>query len=341
MRVLLAGIGTIAPFAPAWVQALRALQIHVCFVETQELYSPWPLDRIEHSHLIGPAISRIRRAVLRAASQFRPDVILLHNGNPFSSETVQELRSYAWVSGYHHDDPFGNLGSRAYFRFFKASIHHYDSHHVVRPENLAEYAAAGVERVALLNRYYVPWIHYPRTPARQIPAVVFAGHVEEDSRIAHIASLLTANLPLSLFGSPEWPRSLPTPLGKALAKVRPLVGDEYATVLSSARICLAFHSTANRDRDSYRVFEIPACGGFLLAYRTDLVQDLYKEGNEAEFFSTPDELLDKTQYYLRNESARLEIAKRGYDRCLRSNYDIFSRMKQWTKDMQQHIGYRS
>lgn len=164
---------------------------------------------------------------------------------------------------------------------------------------------------------------------------VFIGHVERDLRIPYVRGLLRAGIPLRLFGSPTWNQVLPPALRKTLPPTRPLWGDDYSRVLSSAKICLAFHSGANRDRCSYRVFEIPACGGFLLAQRSDTMQDLYKEGVEAEYFESPRELEEKTEFYLRNDRARQQIAQAGHQRCLRSGYDVISRMRQWLSDVEE------
>ena len=46
-----------------------------------------------------------------------------------------------------------------------------------------------------------------------------------------------------------------------------------------------------------------------------------------------DELKDKIQFYLKNDSAREKIANNGYERCRKSGYDIYSRMKQWYDDV--------
>jgi spore maturation protein CgeB len=58
----------------------------------------------------------------------------------------------------------------------------------------------------------------------------------------------------------------------------------------------------------------------MLAQRTTEHQQLFREGVEAEFFSTHDELLNKCQYYLAHSEARSQIASAGRERCTRSDY---------------------
>jgi spore maturation protein CgeB len=63
------------------------------------------------------------------------------------------------------------------------------------------------------------------------------------------------------------------------------------------------------------------------------MQEFYSEGKEADFFESPEEFIDKVQFYLRNEATRMRIAAAGYARVIASGNDIYSRMKQWLADV--------
>jgi spore maturation protein CgeB len=54
---------------------------------------------------------------------------------------------------------------------------------------------------------------------------------------------------------------------------------------------------------------------------------LFKEGVEAEYFDSDEELQDKIRFYLAHDSAREKIAAAGRERCIRSGYHARSQLE--------------
>jgi spore maturation protein CgeB len=153
--------------------------------------------------------------------------------------------------------------------------------------------------------------------------------------------LVTNNIPIKLFGNFKyWERYLPGSVYKKLAPISPVFEEGYNAIVTNSKICLGFLNSGNNDQYTRRAFEIPACKGFLLAQRTQTMQKLYAEGKEAEYFSSKEELVSKIKYYLSNEEKRLKIAEAGHQRCIKSDYDVYSRMRQWIGDIKNWMRYR-
>ena len=71
-----------------------------------------------------------------------------------------------------------------------------------------------------------------------------------------------------------------------------------------------------------RSIEIPACKGFMLAERTNRQKEIFIEGDEADYFSSDEELLKKIKFYLSDDAKRLKVAHNGYVKCIKSNVSM-------------------
>ena len=88
-----------------------------------------------------------------------------------------------------------------------------------------------------------------------------------------------------------------------------LYSDNYVKALQSFKISLCFLRKMNFDQQTTRSVEIPACGGFLMAERTNEHLSLFEENKEAVYFSSNKELLEKCKFYLKNDTERKQIIK--------------------------------
>ena len=96
---------------------------------------------------------------------------------------------------------------------------------------------------------------------------------------------------------------------------------ELPILIANSLINLCFMNKSNNDQVTDRPFIVTAAGGFLLSERTEELSNYYKEGVEAEFFSSKDEMNEKIDYYLSNDYLRKKIALKGQEKCL-GNYSI-------------------
>lgn len=89
-------------------------------------------------------------------------------------------------------------------------------------------------------------------------------------------------------------------------------GTEFAKVAYLSKINL--HLTIPRIANgiSQRCFDVMASGGFLMAnYRKDMV-DFFVPGEDFAMYSDIDDLIRKTEYYLKHDDERQQIAQNGF-----------------------------
>lgn len=88
--------------------------------------------------------------------------------------------------------------------------------------------------------------------------------------------------------------------------------DESMKIFRSGKINLNITLRSIESGVPLRIFDIMGAGGFVLSNWQPEIPELFEEGREIVTFKTPEELLEKAEYYLNHEEERLEIALNGY-----------------------------
>ena len=101
---------------------------------------------------------------------------------------------------------------------------------------------------------------------------------------------------------------------------RGLYNEDMCKAIGAFKINLGFLRKKSRDLHTTRSSEIPACSGFMLAERTSEHLAMFNDDQEAAFFSSNEELLEKCRYYLAHDDERKAIAAAGHQRCITSDY---------------------
>ncbi len=295
--------------------------------------------RLAPKHWLARAASRLSvylfqqramTAALKAAiGVARPHVVWCDKTIFLTPATVAAVRELtdAIIVHYNPDDPFS--GARGVWKAFVSAIPEYDVHLVPKPVNIPEYLAAGARRVITFDRGFCPLLHRPpprddRHWAAFASPVAFTGSYEAE-RSASLAHLVRHDVPVAIRGD-LWPASRDWAVLASCFRGGAIDGDQYALALGAPQITLHFLRHANRDEQDSRTFEIPACGGFMMAEWSPRHAELFQEDVEAVFFRSNAELLEKVRHYLVRPDACAAIAARGRARALRSGYDYDSRM---------------
>ncbi|SHG17240.1 Glycosyl transferases group 1 [Arenibacter palladensis] len=180
----------------------------------------------------------------------------------------------------------------------------------------------GAKNIQFIHNMYEDSFHYPRKLSsadieRLGGDVGFVGAWEKE-RSDSILFLAKNGIKVKVFGNGKWKEF--NDLYPNLTILPAVFSEDYSKALGAFKISLCFLRKMNFDQQTTRTMEIPACGGFMLAERTQEHLDLFEEGKEAAYFSSNEELLEQCRYYLNNEQERTQIATAGLKRCESSGY---------------------
>jgi len=92
--------------------------------------------------------------------------------------------------------------------------------------------------------------------------------------------------------------------------------DELPRIYNQCKIHLNATSRQMGTAVNQRVFDVPACRGFLLTDEQKSLGELFEVGREVATFHHPDEIPELVRFYLENPSARNRIAVEGRRRIL-------------------------
>lgn len=289
----------------------------------------YQLLRVAHKIKRHPDLYFANLRILNLARRSEFDIVWIDKGLWLSPRTLRRLRALQPSSRFVQYSGDDMLNPHNQSTRYLDALPMFDLHVSTKSYNVAELERLGAREVLFLDNSYDPHIHRPVEPTReereQLGADIgFVGMYEED-RAEMMLRLAQAGLPVTIRG-PGWSRTM-----KGSHPNLHIIDDymddyRYPRSIASTKINLGFLRKANRDRQTTRSIEIPACRGFMLAERTDEHERLFREGLEAEYFSDSDELIEKCRHYLDRESDRRKIAERGHRRCVLDGYSYAQRM---------------
>ena len=99
--------------------------------------------------------------------------------------------------------------------------------------------------------------------------------------------------------------------------------EEMPYIFKLSRINLNITLRSIQNAIPLRGFDILGAGGFLLSnYQVDLHRHFIPD-EEYVYFESRKDLMDKIDYYLKNEAERAAIAKNGHDRVMKEHtFDV-------------------
>lgn len=106
-----------------------------------------------------------------------------------------------------------------------------------------------------------------------------------------------------------------------------LAGEPVSAIYAGSKINLNISLKGIEGGTPQRIMDIMGAGGFVLTNYCSETAELFEENKEIVMFKTPEELLEKVDYYLSHDEEREEIAEAGHKKVLQ-RYTYEHKMKQ-------------
>jgi spore maturation protein CgeB len=344
MRILFLGEISYGQTSLMRMRAFERLGHEIIGVNTIEPWkqTSWVTRQWQRRLQRGSVVDHINHEVLAAAKEFRPEMVWAEKQAFLRAETIETIRAGGAKLIHFTPDPYFSLSWKR-TRLMDSAMAHFDVLVYCKSYERKSYEALG-KPVVYMPLGFCDQIHRPLPSAdpQWTCDVGFLGGWEP-RREKFLAAVARVGVRLKVWGgywdflrdgrwTPRRQIILRQLAGGERFRIHrdatlaatfqggEVYGDDYARALTGARIGLGLLRKVCPDQHTTRTFEIPACGSFLLADRTDEHQEFFVEGEEAEFFSSVDELVEKVRFYTTNEAPRQRIAAAGWHRCLTGRY---------------------
>jgi hypothetical protein len=247
--------------------------------------------------------------LLRLVASVRPRLLLVIDTGGVRAGTLGQIRA--------------RCPETAIFCVYPDSPHSLDVERIVSLplfDRVATSSPAWVDqfgRLGAVDTRYLPFaadttLHAPAAPDPAYRADVSFVGTWRPERETFLEGF--ADLDLRIWGNEYWrTRTRSGSAVRARWTGRTLRGDELGKVCASSRIMLNVMDAATWPGPNMRNFEQAACAAFSLTTRTSAVLEIFTEGENIECFADIAEARAKVERYLREDGARVRIARAGYD----------------------------
>lgn len=285
-----------------------------------------PFDFMEQIQIHGR--EEMNRKLLNKVKEYCPDIVIfVPHTDQFIPEIVEEIGRHTITLGYFFDD----MWRIEYSRFWARHFTYVTTSDV---NGLRKFQEAGFANV-IFSPFACNANIYSKRNMPKIYDVTFVGqyHPYREWQINHLKkggidvktwgigwpsgmidtedminifnqSRINLNLSNSVAWDARYLFSLARPIKNTLRTWR------------QAAHAITRTDMKNVEQVKGRHFEINACGAFQLSYYVEGLEQIYSIGEEIALFVSPEDMIEKTRYYLKHDKEREAIAKQGYARTL-------------------------
>ncbi len=315
-------------------QGFKSLGFQVMTVKTDIPFYQYSLLERAYMRLVGKPYpykyEQFNAEIMRLLKTKTPEILFVVKGLWVSAETIAYAKKLGVKTIHFHPD---FLFDDRYHtsKVLNNAITAYDV--VVTPKvtEVSKYQELGCAQVLQIQYAFDPAIHRPvpiseADKMRYGANLTFVGRMEEQ-RAFWLNEIAKQNADLKVWGT-NW-QKLPSNMElRNYCTFQGVYTEDMAKVFGASDVALGFLTHLSNEQHTARTFEIPACRGFLLTERTEEQKALFIEGEEADFFSTTEELLEKVAFYRAKPELRESIRQKGYEKVLLLDATYTRRVKE-------------
>lgn len=262
--------------------------------------------------------------ILHAFERFKPEFVLVYKGAFVYPETLDFLKSKGCkILNFYPDVSFHTHGN-----LLKKSLGKYEKIFTTKSFGAKDYKEQlGLTDVVFVPHGFDPEVHKPIShefiPSNYFCDVSFIGtySLKKEKILSAIADKFPL-INIKIWGT-QWEKCKDKVL-EPYIQPSGVFGDLYAAAICASKINLGILSekvkgASSGDLITSRTFHIPGSNGFLIHEKNDESILYFKENVEAVFYDNIQNLLEKIEYYLNNDSERIRIKEEGYKRALKDH----------------------
>ncbi|MDO8557213.1 MAG: glycosyltransferase [Candidatus Jorgensenbacteria bacterium] len=325
MKVIIVGKGARGGVESFILKAFIQSGVETKFLDSDKYFAQSVFNRIFNKIRRTPkywGVKSFNDAVIKEAEEFTPDFILFFKPVLILPSTLVKLKAVTKTFSWYPDYIPTKKSASTYFF---DSIPLYDCHLSFNFANVEELKKLGAKRSLFLPCAADLDCHGPVAASdeekKELGAdIVFMGTYANEKRAEYLERLCKDGYDIKIYGD-GWEKHPKNSClrQKNCIQFKALYCKDMSKVLNSSKISLSFVREYNKKVVTFccRIYEIPASGGFMLHQRALKTDEVFKEGEEAAFFSSYEEMREKIDFYLKNEELRKKIVQKGKERVLR------------------------
>ncbi len=285
--------------------------------EHQNFFPTWYFDshvsRFAHFDFVDLArrfgVRKMSELLCKTADDFQPDLIFIVFFNEDHDPSYEALtylgsrHASATTVGWFCDDHYRFDGyTKNIVPFLNAAV-------TTVPPSDQRYASAGFSDKVIFSAWAAnQYFYFPRTGQHDKDIDVSIVGLPHSDRRNLVALMAECGISVATFGGGWSPSSR---IGFA----------EMLDIFNRSKINLNPAKTAHGDPGQVkgRMFEVPACGGFVLTGETVGAEDFFEPGLEMPSYADDYDLIQKIRLFLNNPALRETVASAGHRRVMREH----------------------